>query len=137
MKKPRFFPARSTLLRRGPQVVAVMLILGLLGAMAIGPARLLVAQRERVDGMERDLAEIQQVNSKLRHRIERLQDPDFVEQQAREQAGLVKPGEVAYRVLPPSEDRAENKRRERQRTREEPVEEPGVMESFLRFIGFI
>ncbi|MFP5298817.1 MAG: FtsB family cell division protein [Actinomycetota bacterium] len=125
-------------LRRGPQIVALLLVVGLLGAMAIEPTRQLLEQRRRIDGMAGDLAEIRTTNEELRSKIERLQDPDFIEQQAREQAGLVKPGESSFRVLPPSkqqlEQRAEAKAR---RAEAPPPPEPGLLESFLRFVGFL
>ena len=74
-------------LGRGPGIVAFLLVLGLLLAMAIEPARQLLAQRERVDLMASDLAKIERLNDRLEARIDRLQDPDYIEQRARSQAG--------------------------------------------------
>lgn len=125
-------------LRRGPQIVALLLVVGLLGAMAIEPTRQLLEQRQRIDGMAGDLTEIQSTNAELKAKIERLQDPDFIEQQAREQAGLVKPGESSFRVLPPSRQQLAQKAEAKKDHREAaPPPEPGVLESFLRFVGFL
>ena len=128
IRRPRFS------LGRGPGIVAFLLVVGLLLAMAVEPTRQLLAQRDRVDSMETDLAKIDRINSKLEARIDRLQDPDYIEQQARAQAGLVHPGEIPYVVMPPSDGRSgSEKRRE---PRPAPPPEPGVVESFLDFIGF-
>ena len=130
IRRPRFS------LGRGPGIVAFLLVLGLLLAMAIEPARQLLAQKERVDSMESDLAKIERLNDRLEARIDRLQDPDYIEQQARAQAGLVHPGEIPYVVMPPS-DRTRTSAEGRREARPAPPPEPGVVESFLDFIGFL
>jgi cell division protein FtsB len=118
----------------GPQIVAVLLVLGLFGAMAIEPTRQLMAQRERIAGMAQELGRVERSNRRLEARIRRLRDPDFIEQRAREQVGLVRPGEVTYVVMPPSRERAGRRRRPRA---EEPVpvREPGFLEGLVDFIG--
>ena len=120
----------------GPQVVITVLILGLLGAMAIEPTRQLIAQRERISGMAQDLDELQRSNSRLSARIDRLKDPDFLEQRAREQIGLVRPGETAIVVMPPSKkmDERAPKKKERRVKPEEP-QPLGFVEGFLNFVG--
>jgi cell division protein FtsB len=128
---------RPPALRRGPQIVVLLLIMGLLGAMLIQPTRQLLAQRQRIDEMAGHLTEVQGANEKLRSRIERLQDPDHIEQQAREQAGLVKPGETAVRIMTPSEQKLEAKEQAKQRRQAPPPPEPGVIERFLDFVGFL
>lgn len=123
---------------RGPQIVALLLVVGLFGAMAIEPTRQLIEQRRRIEGMAGDLSSIQSTNEELRAKLERLQDPDYIEQQAREQAGLVKPGETSFRVLPPGKQ--VQKSREAAKAKQvkvPPPPEPGVIESFLRFVGLI
>lgn len=119
----------------GPQIVALLLVLGLLGAMAIEPTRQLVEQRERIEGMSQDLAEIQASNQRLDDRIGRLKDPDFLEQRARD-IGLVRPGETSYVVMPPSKARAAAKKRaaKKQAPRRAPAE-VGFIEGFLAFVG--
>jgi cell division protein FtsB len=124
------------MLGRGPGIVAFLLVLGLLLAMAIEPARQLLAQRERVDVMETDLAKIERLNDRLEARIDRLQDPDYIEQRARSQAGLVRPGEIPYVVMPPS-DGTRSDRAVKSETQPAPPPDPGVVESFLDFIGFL
>jgi hypothetical protein len=67
----------------------IVLVLGLVGAMAIQPTRQLLEQRARIEGMAGDLSRIQALNHKLEARIARLQDPDYIEQEARDKVGLV------------------------------------------------
>ncbi len=89
----------------GPRAVVLLLLLLILclaGAMLIEPTRQLLEQRQRIAGMTQDLRQLRSSNKHLDKRIERLNDPDYLEQQAREQIGLVRPGEVTYRVMPPA-----------------------------------
>jgi cell division protein FtsB len=122
----------------GPQIIVLLLVLGLVGAMAIQPTRQLLAQRRRIAGMAGDLSQIQAMNNKLEARIERLQDPDFIEQRAREQAGLVRKGETTFVVMPPSRKAQRRKARARAARHEPPpppAPEPGFVEGFLDFVG--
>ena len=118
----------------GPQIVAVLLVLGLFGAMAIEPTRQLMAQRERIAGMAQELGKLERSNRRLEGRVRRLRDPDFIEQRAREQVGLVRPGETTYVVMPPSREHAGPRRRARAE-QPVPVREPGFLEGLVDFIG--
>jgi cell division protein FtsB len=118
----------------GPQIVALLLVLGLLGAMAIEPTRQLIEQRERIEGMSSDLEQVQRSNRKLEDRISRLKDPDFLEQRARD-IGLVRPGETAYVVMPPSRGSGDRKQPKRTAAPEPAPAEPGFLEGFLSFVG--
>lgn len=117
----------------GPQIVALLLILGLLGAMAIEPTRQLIEQRERIDGMSDDLARIERSNRRLDARIGRLKDPDFLEQRARD-IGLVRPGETAYVVMPPSRSRAKADAAKKP-ARAVASPQPSFIHGFLDFVG--
>ncbi len=118
----------------GPQIVVLLLVLGLLGAMAIEPTRQLIEQRERIAGMTEDLHEINRSNRRLDARIERLKDPDFLEQRARD-IGLVRPGETAYVVMPPSKPARKAQSRSRKKQAAAPVQEPTFIGGFLSFVG--
>lgn len=119
----------------GPQIVALLLVLGLLGAMAIEPTRQLIEQRERIEGMSNDLRGIQRSNRRLENRIGRLKDPDFLEQRARN-IGLVRPGETAYVVMPPSRSAAEAETERYRKKAERPsLEEPGFLDGLRAFLG--
>lgn len=118
-----------------PQLVIIGLVLGLVGAMAIQPTRQLLAQRDRIGQMSGDLNHLERDNRRLAERIERLNDPDYLEQEAR-RVGLVRPGETTYVVVPPS--RKEAPRDRAPDASEEPAGEPeerSFLESFMHFVG--
>lgn len=118
----------------GPGLVVTLLILGLLAAMAIEPTVELMQQNERIARMTSELQAIEETNDRLERRIERLDDPDFLEQKAREQIGLVRPGETAYLVVPPG--RAETGRAKKERKKAPPPPpDPGFVEQLLEFVG--
>lgn len=116
-----------------PQVVVLVLVLGLVGAMAIEPTRQLLDQRDRIAAATSDLQRLERSNARLEDQIRRLNDPDYIEQQAR-QVGLVRPGEIPFVVMPPSRDPAKE-RAERRRAAPRPEPEPGWFEGFVSFLG--
>ncbi|MGI8707682.1 MAG: FtsB family cell division protein [Actinomycetota bacterium] len=122
----------------GPQAVVLLLILLILclaGAMLIEPTRQLLEQRQRIAGVTQDLRQLRSSNKHLDKRIERLNDPDYLEQQAREQIGLVRPGEVTYRVMPPA--RTERQGLVRKKAAVPAEEQPqSWLERLASFIGF-
>lgn len=87
----------------GPGVVVLLLILGLALAMAIGPTRRLLAQRRQITAAADALHRLEASTEHYEKQIERLKDPDYLEAKAREQMGLVRPGERSYIVVPPPE----------------------------------
>jgi cell division protein FtsB len=120
----------------GPQIVVGVLVLGLLAAMAIEPTRKLFEQRERISEMASDLHEISRSNNRLTARIERLRNPDFLEQRAREQMGLIRPGEIAIVVMPPSKH-ARPKTRPVDKAPPPPPPPRGFIEGLLNFVGLL
>lgn len=118
----------------GPQIVIVVLIVGLFGALAVEPTRQLLQQRERLSAMGQDLHEIERSNEKLAARIGRLKDPAFLEQRARS-LGLVRSGETTYIVMPPSGKAKKNKKKRKARRVQQPPPEPSLLEGFLQFVG--
>jgi cell division protein FtsB len=104
----------TTTRRRGlaRRILGGDLLLGilLLGALGLGLALLappfegyLVA-RQRVALLEQQALALEAENLRLERRIEDLDDPVTIELLAREQQGLVRPGEVPYVLLPPDVD---------------------------------
>jgi len=82
----------------GPALAAVLLV-GLL-LVAVLPVRTLLHQREATATAESELADLRARNGDLEERAERLRDPREIEQLAREEYGMVRPGEEPYVVLP-------------------------------------
>ncbi len=116
----------------GPQLVVLALVLGLAGAMAIQPTRQLLAQRARIEQMTADLRRTERANERLEAYITRLNDPDYIEQQARAELGLVRPGETVYVVMPPERRRRAGRAHEPRRAGRE---ERSYLERVLDFIG--
>ncbi|CAN5604676.1 hypothetical protein BH24ACT26_BH24ACT26_14990 [soil metagenome] len=119
----------------GPQVVAVLLVVVLAGAMAIQPTRQLLAQRNRIAQMTAELRRTETLNRRLEIYLTRLNDPDYIEQQARAQLGLVRPGETTYVVMPPAKRAGKDRRRAALRARPSRPAPPGFVERLLDFIG--
>jgi cell division protein FtsB len=117
----------------GPQFLVVGLVIALASAMVIGPTRQLLAQRDRISGMESELHSIERSNTALEARIARLNDPDYLEQQARSQSGLVRPGEKAFVVMPPS--KVPGIKHREKIPKEPPPPDPSLIDGFLDFIG--
>jgi cell division protein FtsB len=76
------------------------IVVGALGVTGIAPAQQVYYQNRLIDREKTKLAELAEKNSELERRLARSQDPAYVEKLAREQLGLVRPGETAYVVVP-------------------------------------
>ncbi|MCJ7725796.1 MAG: septum formation initiator family protein [Acidimicrobiia bacterium] len=95
--------------RQGSGFSSLLLIVGLLAVVVvlagIFPFRQIIAGSREVDAAEGRLAAIREETEVLESRISALQTPEEVERLAREQFGLVMPGEIGYVVVtPPWED---------------------------------
>lgn len=85
-------------------VVGTAMLLILLGAMATGPYADYTAAQERVTALEDRQVALGEAVETLETEAERLQDPASLEEQARSQLGMVRPGEIPYIVVnPPTE----------------------------------
>jgi cell division protein FtsB len=61
------------------------------------------AKQAEVDQLQHELALVDAKNQQLKYNIRYLKTDDGVEKVAREKLDLVKPGEVTFQVIPPSE----------------------------------
>lgn len=96
--------ARSS--RRGP-LVAVLLLAGLAIVLAgVFPFRQLIAQQRLVSNTQAKLDALVTQNRQLDEQIANIDTPVELERIAREQYGLVRPGETAYIVDPGEVDRS-------------------------------
>ncbi len=90
--------------RRWTGLFAVAALVGLVVATAgIFPFRQILAQERAVDLATIQLEAIQSENERLEAEIVALQTPEEIERLARQQFGLVHPGEVGYVVVSPPE----------------------------------
>lgn len=76
------------------------LVVGALAVTGIAPAQQVYQQRRQIDKEEAKLAALTEKNAALESRLARSQDPAYMEKLAREQLGLVRPGETSYVVIP-------------------------------------
>ena len=80
--------------------VAVLVVGALVAALFVLPVRAWLGQRRALAEAEEQLDVIWQENKRLETVYDELQTDEVIEQQAREQFGLIKPGEQALSVLP-------------------------------------
>lgn len=76
-------------------VVALILL-----TLAVAPLRALIDQRSNLARLERQAEELDYRNAQLEARIDRFNDPTYLEQLARECLGMVRPGETAFVMVP-------------------------------------
>lgn len=88
-----------------PLIVGLVALLGLSVVMLSGPLQSYWHGRERVALLEAKHEALTTEIADLEARAEALHDPDEIELLAREHLGLVRPGEVAYAIVPPEVDR--------------------------------
>ena len=89
---------------RGRRSTLVLLLLGLalVGALFafVYPTRTYLHQRRELNAAERQLGVLQDTTKALKHDSEKLQSDAEVERRAREDYGLVRPGETPYVLVP-------------------------------------
>jgi hypothetical protein len=73
--------------------------------MRSGPFQSYMDGRARVEGLETKLEALEDENAALRARKAELRDPGNIELLAREQQGMIRPGEVPYAIVPPEVER--------------------------------
>ena len=76
------------------------LVVGALAVTGIAPAQQVYQQRRLIEEEEAKLAALTGKNAALESRLARSQDPAYMEKLAREQLGLVRPGETSYVIIP-------------------------------------
>lgn len=90
-------------MRRAVRILLVLVGLGALVFLFVLPGRTWIQQRRAMSGAEHRLATLNAENAALARQAAQLQDPAYVAQIARQQYGLVKPGDQAYGILLPPE----------------------------------
>jgi cell division protein FtsB len=89
---------------RGRVAAGLVVSVVLVGFLLIGvfPTRTWLAQREETQERQAELDRIRAEEAVHEERLDELDDPDEIEAIAREEHGLVRPGEDAYQMLPPA-----------------------------------
>lgn len=87
-------------MRLAVKIALVLLVLGGAMYLFVFPARTYLAQKQEIAAEEQTVAVLKAEDSKLTSQSSALQDSATIEQIARQQYGLVKPGQQAFMVLP-------------------------------------
>lgn len=115
------------MVRRGGKTLwSLLAIAALVGvvvtAAGIFPFRQLIAERRSVTQAQETLAALRAENERLAAEVEALETDEEVERLAREQFGLVRPGEASFVVVaPPGEEAAAS---DPEPTLDDPGEQP-------------
>jgi cell division protein FtsB len=79
----------------GLAVVAILLL-----SLAVAPFRTLMQQRGELGDLQRQTEQLERENADLQTKIQRFNDPAYLERLARECLGMVSPGEIAFVTVP-------------------------------------
>ncbi|MDQ4130025.1 MAG: septum formation initiator family protein [Actinomycetota bacterium] len=84
-----------------PYLFALIGLLTLASLMISGPLHHYLDGRDRLELLNRKRAALTAEVERLERRAADLEDPVYIEELAREQLGLVRPGEIPYLVVAP------------------------------------
>lgn len=94
---PRRRRGRARLTARATVLLAI--VIGVL-VLSVAPARMYFEQKAELARFERQAVALERRNEALAARAEQLRDHAFLERLARQCLGMVKPGEIAFVVVP-------------------------------------
>lgn len=80
------------------ELVLITLIVFLMVSF-ISPTKQIIAQRSKISGLDGQLAAEKAKKNYYQSQVKNLNDPEFISELARDQFGLVKPGEKAYVLI--------------------------------------
>ena len=96
---------RSSVQGDRPLIVATVVVLAVAVVIISTPLQSYLDGRERVEHLADKAAVLDEANAQLQQRASDLERDTTIELLAREQLGLVRPGEVAYSLIAPEVDR--------------------------------
>ena len=88
---------RARLSARGALLLVVVM---LLLVAAVNPVRSLLDERGQLADLQRRQVALQDRNDALQRQVDQLNDPGYLEKLARQCLGMVKPGEIAFVMVP-------------------------------------
>jgi cell division protein FtsB len=88
--------------RRTVRILIVSVVAVAIVFLFVLPGRTLLAQNRSLATTRHRAAVLSAENAKLAQQISKLQSKSEIEQIARQQYGLVRPGEKAYAIIPPA-----------------------------------
>jgi len=89
--------------RLTPKAAILSVVLMVLLLYMMVPLRSYLEQRARLTDLQQQSTSLQQQQARLLNQIAELQDPDYLQRIARECLGMVRPGEIAFVVVPRTE----------------------------------
>ena len=92
-------PRRRRVRLTARATILCTLVIGVL-VLSVAPAQMYFEQIAEVARLERQVAALARTNDTLSARAEQLRDRAFLERLARQCLGMVKPGEIAFVVVP-------------------------------------
>ncbi len=95
-------------MRRAVKALFAAVVVAGVVLLFVFPVRTLIDQRDQTSTAERQLRGLTAENEQLSNTAAQLQSPAAIQQIARQQYGLVKPGEKAYGIVPPPATTAAN-----------------------------
>ncbi|MGH2557297.1 MAG: FtsB family cell division protein [Actinomycetota bacterium] len=97
---------RRSRLQLSPRAAILAVVVTALLISLVVPLRSYIAQRDRLNQLERQTQILQEQKTKLQRQVELLQDPAYLERIARECLGMVKKGEIGFIVVPEGSSQA-------------------------------
>jgi cell division protein DivIC len=97
---PTFWGSLRPSTRRGAAATVVLAVLALVALLVVGPVQTYREQQADTTVAEADLAELEDEIADLQQRAADLDDDATIEEIAREEYTLVRPGEQAFALLP-------------------------------------
>jgi cell division protein FtsB len=88
-------------MRRTVRLLLLAVAVGIVVFLFVLPGRIWLAQQRDTSAAERQARVLSQENAALAKRVAQLQSNAYIEQIARQEYGLIMPGEQAYDILPP------------------------------------
>lgn len=89
-------------MRTAVRALLAAVVVGGIMFLFLWPARTWLEQSKAMSAAHRREVVLAQENAVLRNRIDQLRGTAYIEQVARQQYGLVMPGEKAFGILPPA-----------------------------------
>jgi cell division protein FtsL len=87
-------------LRITPRAAVLAAIVLVLATATIVPLRQYLAQQARMDTLEQRVDTLQRERQQLEAKIDKLHDPEYLEELARKCLGMVRPGDIAFVTVP-------------------------------------
>jgi cell division protein FtsB len=115
------------------RVVTVVGIIAIIGTIMYGlyldPTKTWMKQDKEMGALDKRIEDVEKLNQALTKEQEELMSDEYIEQKAREELGLIKPGEEAYVVVDPV------KKQEAAPQNNQEPKKPSFIDKIKKFVG--